>query len=398
MFKNKALIPIFVVVFVDLLGFSIVLPLLPFYAQDFQASPETIGIFVASYSVFQFISSPILGGLSDRYGRRPMLIYSQIGSMIGFILLGIGGSLAILFISRIIDGISGGNLTIAQAYISDVTEPKDRASSFAVIGIAFGLGFMLGPFIGGELTSLFNRNAPAYCAAGFSALSILLTIFYLKEPKVHRSVPGAKTGLSYYVRMLDYFKFKTLRTFLFIFLFFATPFTLYVSMFSLYANIQLAFTEAEVGRFLAFVGLLGIIWQGGAIRPLVKKFGELKLLRIGMIFLAVGLFAIVFATNWLELAIVAVIFSFGSSVTRPVISSLVTQAAPQDKKGSVLGIASSIESFTRIIAPIAGGRIIGGLHPNYIGYVGAALAAVGVLLAFRVSFDRHEVTGEIIVD
>ena len=151
MFKNKALIPIAIVVFVDLLGFSIILPLLPYYADSFHASNEMIGYLVASYSICQFLAAPILGGMSDRFGRRPLLIYSQFGSFVGFILLGLANSLPLLFLSRIVDGVSGGNISIASAYIADVTEPKDRSGAYAIIGIAFGVGFLIGPAIGGTL-------------------------------------------------------------------------------------------------------------------------------------------------------------------------------------------------------------------------------------------------------
>jgi DHA1 family tetracycline resistance protein-like MFS transporter len=198
--------------------------------------------------------------------------------------------------------------------------------------------------------------------------------------------------------MKEYFRLIPLRSFLLVFFFFALPFSLYVSMFSLYAHLELSFTAQDVGRFLAYVGFLGIIWQGAVIRPLVKKIGELVSLRIGMIALAVGLLLLVLAGNWLQLAIVAFVFSFGTGITRVVVSSLITQAAPPDKKGSVLGVSGSLESLTRIIGPIAGGWIIGGLHPNYIGYVGAAFAAIGAYLAFTVKFDRHAVTGEMIID
>jgi MFS transporter, DHA1 family, tetracycline resistance protein len=395
MFQNKALIPIFVVVFVDLLGFSIILPLLPFYALDYKLSPDTIGIVAAVYSVFQFIASPILGSLSDRFGRRPLLIYSQIGSMLGFLVLGWANAVWMLIASRIIDGISGGNITIASAYVADVTEPKDRATAMGVIGVAFGLGFMFGPLIGGELSALWGKSAPAFGAAVLSGISVLLTIFYLKEPTIHRPVAQGKRGIS---AIPEYFKIKNLRTFLLIFFFFALPFALYVSMFSLYAHLELDFTEQDVGRFLAYVGFLGVIWQGVIIRPLVKKMGELFSVRLGMVCLGVGLLLIVLAENWLQLALVAFIFSFGSGITRVVISSLITQAAPSDKKGSVLGVSASLESFSRIIGPILGGWIIGGLHPNYIGFVGAAMAAVGAYLAFTVKFDRNEITGEMIID
>lgn len=395
MFSNKALIPIFVVVFVDLLGFSIILPLLPFYALEYQLSPDAIGLIAAVYSVFQFMASPVLGAMSDKYGRRPLLIYSQIGSMLGFLMLGWASAVWMLIASRMIDGISGGNITIAAAYVADVTEPKDRATAMGVIGVAFGLGFMFGPFIGGELAAIWGKAAPAFGAAIFSGISVLLTIFYLKEPKVHRSTKEGKKGLA---MTIEYFRTKNLRTFLLIFFFFALPFALYVSMFSLYAHLELDFTERDVGRFLAYVGFLGIIWQGIVIRPLVKKMGELFSVRLGMVCLAIGLLLIVLAENWFQLALVAFIFSFGSGITRVVISSLITQAAPPDKKGSVLGVSASLESLSRIIGPVIGGYMIAGLHPNYIGFVGAGMAAVGAYLAFTVSFDRHEVTGEMIID
>src|SRR5262245_30658902 len=165
----KKLLPIFVVVFVDLLGFSIILPLLPYYALSFKATEVTIGWLVASYSICQFLAAPLLGSLSDRYGRRPVLIYSQIGSFLGFLLLGTASflphALVWLFVSRIVDGVSGGNLTIAQAYISDVTAPEERAKSYGLIGVAFGLGFLVGPAFGGFL-SRWGYDVPAYAAAG----------------------------------------------------------------------------------------------------------------------------------------------------------------------------------------------------------------------------------------
>ena len=398
MFKNKALIPIFIVVFVDLLGFSIILPLLPFYALKFNVSPEMIGMIAAVYSVCQFGASPVLGALSDRYGRRPVLIYSQFGSMVGFLLLALAGNIWIIVLSRVVDGISGGNITIASAYVADVSEPKDRASAMALIGVAFGLGFLFGPLIGGELSAAFGIAAPAYAAAFLACTSMMLTIFYLKEPVVHRTVGERKKGLAYYTEAFNYLKIKNLRTMLIIFFFFALPFSLYVSMFSLYAHLELSFNEREVGRFLAYVGFLGIIWQGGVIRPLVKKVGELSLLRFGLAAMSLGLLGLVLADNWQQLAMVALVFSFGTGVTRVVLSSLVSQMAPPDKKGGVIGVSSSIESFTRIIGPILGGWIIGTIHPNYIGYIGGAMAAVGFWLAFTVHRDSKKLESEMVVD
>jgi DHA1 family tetracycline resistance protein-like MFS transporter len=383
MFGNKRLIPIFIVVFVDLLGFSIILPLLPYYAESFNASAQVIGYLVASYSLCQFLASPILGDLSDRYGRRPLLLYSQVGSCTGFILLGLAMHLSTpllwLFVARVVDGLSGGNLTIAQAYIADISRPEDRARSYGIIGVAFGLGFLIGPALGGFL-SRWGYDVPAYAAAVISFASIMATLFLLPETQ-HQRDPDRRTGVRAYFRVFDFLKFESLRRLLVVFLFFALPFALYVSMFSLFADRQLHFSAEQTGYFLGFVGLLGVVWQGGAVGPMVKRFGERRSLLIGLTCSALGIFSVVWANVWWKLGFVAFFFSFGNSITRPSLTSMITQAAPPERRGGVLGATTSIESFSRIVAPIMGGWIIGGLHPNWLGWVGGSLFAVAAVLA-----------------
>src|SRR5512136_2377508 len=180
--KKSPLLPIFLIVFIDLLGFGLILPLLPFYAKSFGASELTVGLLLASYSLMQFIGAPVLGRLSDRYGRRPILLVSQFGTFIGFMILGFANALWMLFLSRIIDGISGANISTAQAYIADVSDEKNRAKNFGLIGAAFGLGFIIGPAVGGFL-SRFGYQVPAFAAAGLSLLSMVLTYFMLHEPE-----------------------------------------------------------------------------------------------------------------------------------------------------------------------------------------------------------------------
>ena len=396
MFANKSLIPIFVVVFVDLLGFSIILPLLPYYATSFEAAPQTIGYLVASYSICQFIAAPILGDLSDRFGRRPVLLYSQIGSCLGFILMGaaifLPNPLVWLFVARIVDGFSGGNLTIAQAYISDVTKPEERAKSFGmIIGVSFGLGFLLGPALGGFL-SRFGYDVPAYAGAVISFASILATYFLLPETQTRRSAAetGRKTGVAAYGRVFDYLSITGLRRLLFVFLFFTLPFSLYVSMFALYADYQLKFTAEQTGYFLAFVGLLGVIWQGGLVGPAVKHLGERRTMILGLLASAIGLYWIVWVDVWWKLAFVAVFFSLGNSIVRPSLTSLITQAAPPDRRGGVLGATSSIDSFSRIVSPILGGWVIGGLHPTWLGWIGGTLfvIAIGIAITDQPLYER----------
>jgi len=381
-YRMKPLLPIFLVVFVDLLGFSIILPLLPYYAIEFDASEQTIGYLVATYSLCQFVAGPFLGDLSDKYGRRPLLVYSQIGSFGGFLLLAAAGylpnPLLWLFIARVIDGLSGGNISIAQAYISDVTEPKDRAKSYGLIGVAFGLGFLIGPALGGFL-SRWGYEVPALAAAGFSLASVVATLVLLTEPR-HRPDENRRTGIGAYTRIFDYFAIGSLRRLLVIFLFFALPFALYVSMFALFAAKQLGFTAEQTGYFLGFVGLLGIVWQGGAVGPVVRALGERRALLLGLTSSALGLFSVVFVTSWHDLIVTALFFSFGTGMTRPSLTSLVTQAAPPERQGGVLGVTSSLESFSRIVAPVLGGWIIA-VHPTWLGWVGGSLGIVAVALA-----------------
>lgn len=399
MFDNKRLLPIFIVVFVDILGFSLVLPLLPYYASQYQASGITIGLLVASYSVCQFIAAPILGGLSDRYGRRPLLLYSQMGSCLGFIMLGtaifLPQTLFWLFLARIIDGFSGGNLTIAQAYISDVTEPEERAKAYGmVIGISFGLAFLLGPAMGGFL-SRFGYDVPAYVAAAISFASIMATAFLLPETPRH---PESKRplGIQAYTRVFEFFRQTTLRPWLIVYFFFALPFSLYVSMFALFADRRLQFTAEQAGYFLAFIGLLGIVWQGGAIGPMVKRFGERKALAIGLACSVIGLIYLAFVDLWWKLTFVGLFFSFGNSITRPALTSLITQIAPPRRRGEVLGATTSIDSFGRIMAPILGGYLID-VHTSWLAWVGAALFLIGFLVAISTQVEEP-VTREAIPD
>ncbi len=388
--SKSRLVPIFIVVFVDLLGFSIILPLLSYYALSFQASEVTIGWLVATYSICQFLAAPVLGSLSDRYGRRPILLLSQIGSCAGFVLLGtaifLPNPLFWLFVSRVIDGVSGGNLTIAQAYISDVTKPEERAKSYGLIGVAFGLGFLVGPAFGGFL-SRYGYDVPAYAAAGFSLASVIATLVLLPETD-HKPDADRASGIRAFARGVEYFQIVGLGRLLAVFLFFAIPFSLYVSMFALFAERQLSFTAEQTGYFLAFVGLLGIVWQGGLVGPVVLRLGERNTLLLGLTASAIGQFLIAGVDVWWKLFFVAIPLSFGTSMTRPSLTSMVTKAAPSDRRGGVLGVTSSIESFSRIVAPIAGGAIIGHLHPTWIGYVGGVLGVVAVVIAVGVSRDE----------
>jgi len=380
---NNRLIPIFIVVFVDILGFCIILPLLPYYASKINAVDASVGPLIASYSLCQFIAAPILGNLSDTHGRRPILLYSQFGSFMGFILLGLAmhlpHPLAWLFAGRMIDGLSGGNLTVAQAYLSDITEPHERAKIFGmVIGVSFGLGFTIGPGLGAIIADRFGYDISAYLAAFFSLSSIVATFFLLPETQ-HQSDEARPRGLSMYTRVMDYLRIAELRPLLAVFFFLSLPFTIYTTMFALFAKNQLGFNQKQAGTFLALVGLLGIVWQGGFIGPIVRRFGEYKSLLIGLVASAAGLYYVVAVDVWWKLIFVAILFSFGHSVSRPSLTSVIAQAAPPNRRGGVFGAMTSIESFTRVIGPVLGGWIVT-TQPRWLGWVGGALFTVAALI------------------
>lgn len=392
---NKRLIPIFIVVFVDILGFTIVLPLLPYYASEVGAPDTSVGPLIASYSLCQFIAAPILGNLSDFYGRRPVLLYSQFGSFLGFILLGLAMHLpyplAWLFAGRMIDGLSGGNLTVAQAYISDITEPRERAKIFGmIIGVSFGLGFTIGPGLGATVAARFGHDISAYLAAFFSLSSIIATFLLLPETQHQRDEKRAR-GLRIYTRVVDYLRIAELRPLLVVFFFLSLPFTIYTTMFALFAKNQLGFKEEQAGYFLALVGLLGVVWQGGLIGPIVKRFGEYRSLMIGLVASAAGLYYVVAVDVWWKLIFVSILFSFGHSVSRPSLTSIIALAAPPNRRGGVFGAMTSIESVTRIIGPVLGGWIVT-TQPGLLGWVGGGLFTVAALIAstIRSSETRYE--------
>ena len=369
--KKSFLLPIFLIVAVDVLGLTIVIPLLPFYAERFGASPSVVGLLITSYALCQLISGPILGHLSDRIGRRPVLLMSQLGTLMGFVILARASALWVIFLSRIIDGSTAGNLSVAQAYISDVTEPKNRAKSFAIIGISFGLGFLIGPAISGFL-SQYGYSYPIYAAAGLSALSILATYFILPDAresehahsvKDSSGAPERRLGLVQWGSYSRLFKHPGLSRLLFQFLSFAMAFSLFFSGFALFSERRftyhgIPFGPKEVGYVYAYTGFLGILLQGGLVGRLVTRFGEEKLITVGFFLAAVGYAMLGFTYTLPGLLGVAAISSFGTGLLRPTLTSLITTKTPRHEQGLVLGLTQSLNSVSQIIAPVIAGILI----------------------------------------
>jgi MFS family permease len=392
--KPSPLLPIFLIVLIDVLGLTIVLPLLPFYAEAYGASPQTVGLLTTVFALCQLVSGPLLGALSDRTGRKPLLLVSQAGTLVGFIMLAMATSLPMVFLSRVIDGVTAGNLSLAQAYVSDVTRPEDRSKSFALIGIAFGIGFFVGPATSAMLGK-HSIQAPIYVACALSALSILATTFLLPanpprpegEAEGPPSPGGKRLGLLQWGGYVTYMKRPVLGGLLLQFFLFQFGFSTFTSGFSLFAERRFtwdghAFGVREVGFLFAYAGFLGIVLQGGLIGRLVKRLGEPALTTAGFVTMMAGYLLLGLAHDWRWLLGITAISSFGTGVLRPVLTSMVSQSVPRSEQGMVLGLAQSLTSLAAILAPILGGFLIE--QRELLGWAVVAAASGGLgLLAVR---------------
>ena len=385
--EHVSLLPVFLIVLVDVFGMTLVIPLLAIYAETFGATPLQATLLVTVFAACQLVSGPLLGHASDRTGRKPMLLISQVGTCIGFLVLAGATSLWMVYVSRIIDGVTAGNLTLAQAYIADNTPPERRAKSFGLIGIAFGLGFFIGPSVTGLLSGRYGLNAPIYLAAMMSATSILCTATLLKPGgQPMRSGDRSRwAGLSLKT-YAQYFKRPELRSLLLQFLFFMLSFSLFITGFALFAERRFMFQghpfgPREIGFIFGFVGFLGIILQGGFIGRLVERFGEATLVAVGFVTLVIGYFGLGLASSVTTLVVVSVVASFGNGVLRPALTSLITHQADRHEQGAVLGVTQSLTSMASIVAPIVAGLFIQYRLLTLWAWVAAGLAVVGVVLS-----------------
>lgn len=386
--RRSPLFPIFLIVCVDVLGLTLILPLLPFYAERLGATPTVVGLLVSTYALCQLIAGPLLGRMSDRMGRRPLLLVSQVGTFAGFLILAYADQLWLVFLSRIIDGLTAGNLSLAQAYISDVTKPEERAKSFALIGIAFGMGFLVGPGVSGYLSG-FSYQLPILAAAGLSFTSILCTYFLLPSHPPPEGERGPKDERRFTIlawgRYIEFFKRPGLAPLLWQFFAFTFAFAFFMSGFPLFAERRFtwdgkAFGPKQVGYVYAYVGFLGIILQGGLIGRLVKTFGEEKLVRVGFLLSAIGTAILGFTYGIPLLLIVSAMTGIGSGGLRPALTSLVTQKAARSEQGAVLGLTQSLMSVSQIVAPFLAGFLIDQYWLKAWALMGAGVSAVALLL------------------
>lgn len=378
----------FLIVLVDVLGFTIVIPLLPFYAVRFGASPLVATTLVTVYAVCSLISTPIIGRLSDQHGRKRLLMISQAGTCAGFLVLALSNSLWMVFVGRILDGFTAGNLSIAQAYISDHTAPENRAKAFGVIGIAFGIGFMGGPGLGGWLGEAAGLHVPFLVAACLSAFSIFCTYSLLPKEAPPRGVdegpqgPGGRRPSAFDWRTYaEYFGRPHLRALYIQFFLFSFAFSAFFSGFALFAkyNPHFLWSPKDVGYIFMYAGFLGILIQGGLLGRIVKKHGELRLTIFGFVAATVAYAAVGFADAVWILVVATTLNAFGQGILRPVLTSRLTQAVGKHEQGVVIGISGSLSSVAMSLAPPSGGFMLD--HGWLIAWamVPAAVSVLGLI-------------------
>jgi DHA1 family tetracycline resistance protein-like MFS transporter len=387
--KKAHLANVFVVVFIDLLGFGLILPLLPFYAETFGGSPIVIGLLLTSYSAAQFVGAPVLGRLSDKYGRRPILLVSVFGTFVGYLVLALANGLWMLFASRIIDGITGGNISVAQSYITDVTDEKNRAKGLGVIGAAFGFGFILGPAIGG-LLGTFGFAVPAIAAAALAFLNMICITFWLPESLTdatraelakHPRRSFAADALMQALRRPQVGALLQTR------FFYGVAFVSFESSFALLTQFRLGLTPqiagATVGLILAYVGVLAALVQGVAVGRLAVRYGEKRLIFAFMIILSISLVSWAFVPNLLLLLVVLIPLSFSVGIINTSINSALTKSVGREEIGETLGLNASLESLTRVLAPTTSLLLFEGIGPYAPGVFGALLTSWLVLYLWR---------------
>ena len=367
--KRSPLLVIFITVFIDLVGFGIVIPVLPYYVEGtkFNATPRTVGILFASYSVMQLIFSPILGRLSDKYGRRPILFFSLLGTSLGFLILGFATTLWMLFLGRIIDGITGGNISTAQAYIADVTTPENRAKGMGLIGAAFGLGFIFGPAIGGIL-SQWGIGVPFLFAGGLAFANALLLYFTLPETVTpdHPARTSAATGR--WSQLVEAVRQPRLAYVLAIYFLFIVAFSIMTTSFALFTMYRFGFDASHNGYLFMYVGIIGAIIQGGLIGRLVKMFGEMTLVIVGALLFTLSLFAIPLIGQGAGLPLLLLVggtFALGNSLATPSLQTLASKSVGRGEQGGVLGVVQSVASLARAVGPSIAALLISSAVATY---------------------------------
>jgi MFS transporter, DHA1 family, tetracycline resistance protein len=396
MVRCAPVLPIlFVTVFIDLVGFGIIVPFLAYYVESFGARAAVVGLLMSSYSLAQFVFAPMWGRVSDRVGRRPILLVGLLGSVAGFTLFALAGTLSLLFFARVLMGIFGATIPTAQAAVADVTAPHDRARGMGLIGAAIGLGFILGPALGGVLSNLsgafplplFQRNPyalPCLASAALAAINLVAAAFFLPESlPPERRGGGTAEHLSRFDRLLRSLTDPRLRVLVLVYFLFMLGFTMMEATLTLFIERRIgagnhAQLVRRVGYLFGFIGIIQVGLQGGLVGRLARLFGERNLLVTGCSITALSLAALPAVSSWTGIYACSFGLACGLGLSQPSIASLISRAAPPDMQGGALGISQSAASLARVVGPAVGGALFQHIAPGapYLVAAGLSLAAV----------------------
>jgi len=381
------LVIIFITVFIDLLGFGIIIPLLPFYAESYGASAFTIGLLGTSFSLMQFVFSPIWGRWSDKVGRKPIILLGLMGSCLSYLALALATSLPLIFFARIIGGIAGANIPTAQAYIADVTTPENRARGMGMVGAAFGLGFIFGPAIGGLLSRI-SPEAPMWFASALCLGNFIAAGFLLPESRTASNATKTLGRMEAFKHALTK---PVLVLLLALFFIVTAAFSGFEATFALFSEARFGFTAASIGFLFAFIGVVLAVVQGVLVHRVVKRVGEARLIPAAILCIAFGLGLVPFAQSVPTLLVALGVLAVGMGFNSPSLTSMVSRLSDPDDQGGILGLASSLGSLGRVFGPAWGGYLYDayGMTTPYLSASGLMLVAFAVSF-FGLSRLRHE--------
>ncbi|GAB4120899.1 MAG: tetracycline resistance MFS efflux pump [Roseiflexaceae bacterium] len=413
--QRSPIIFIFLTVFIDLLGVGIVLPLLPYYVKIVEQSTNLwlvdnraliVGALTSSFALMQFLFAPVFGALSDRYGRRPLLLFSMVGTAISYVMFafadrligfGIEAVLAMLFASRIVAGITGASISTAQAYIADITTPETRAQGLGMIGAAFGLGFMFGPAIGGLLSTI-SLEAPALVAAALSMFNFVFGLTMLQESlPLDRRTAFSVSRLNPLARLQGVLGNSNIRQLVYGTILFNFAFAGLQSNFAVYSDDRFGFTATDNAFVFAFIGLVAVITQGWLIRKVMPRFGEARLALVGLALMSASFLMVALAPAGWFLYVATSLLAFGSGLSSPSITSMISRRVSPQEQGVTLGGVQALTSLTMVIGPLFAGYVFAAVGPAAPYEIGAALivaALVVVGLAVRSSLNLPEANSQ----
>jgi DHA1 family tetracycline resistance protein-like MFS transporter len=380
---DKRLYVIFLIIFTEVLGFSIVLPLIPFLGLEIGLTPIQIGLIASVFSFCQLFASPITGKLSDHFGRKPLFILSQISTFTGFVLLGFVTTAILLILARLIDGLLGSNMTVSQAYISDITESKHRTRVYGYSSGVFGAGLIFGPFIGGILSRI-NYSIPMFFAAAITLVSIVLVVLFLPET-IQRKTDKISLKLNDVLPVNDvksFLKTSNVRNSLLMFFIYNIGFNLFISNFSLLAESQLNVGADQVSFYMAWIGVLRVIIQIVLIARILQTLNEKRTLVTGTIAMSISMLTIALSTEYLIVFVPLIFLAYGTGVSRPILTSKLTNSVTQKETATLLGVNNSLNSVAQIVTPIVGGFIIQYLPSQTLPLISAVFFA-SILLLMR---------------